>query len=73
LIVLDTAKGPGRCKVSSGECWEETRNGVWKSACQVCVGFFNCMLFALCFVSSLEILDCLDLCRCLLNFFALVD
>lgn len=28
------AKGPGRCKVSGGECWEDSRNGIFKSACQ---------------------------------------
>ncbi|XP_024389091.1 vacuolar-sorting receptor 3 [Physcomitrium patens] len=28
------AKGPGRCKIGNGECWQENRDGVTKSACQ---------------------------------------
>lgn len=28
------AKGPGRCKIGNGGCWEETRDGVHYSACQ---------------------------------------
>lgn len=32
---VKAAKGPGRCKIDNGGCWQDTREGVTQSACQV--------------------------------------
>lgn len=29
------ARGPGRCNVNNGGCWQESRNGLSMSACVV--------------------------------------
>jgi hypothetical protein len=32
---METARGPGRCKIDNGGCWQESQGSVTYSACQV--------------------------------------
>ena len=32
---METARGPGRCKIDNGGCWQESQGSVTFSACQV--------------------------------------
>ena len=32
---METARGPGRCKIDNGGCWQESQGSATYSACQV--------------------------------------